>query len=299
MTADGLENIATHGRLTGAVTLNSVGWALSAVNNQPPPRILTSTIRHSASTSSLKGGEREGHGDGEGASLNKFSDRDVKDHTSQARDSCGSSVPVPSSSWLSSPPTCPAPVPGKDMVQQANGNPENSNPSSLTAPNRGQAVETVGPTAKEQEQTYDDDCEEYDDLSLLREEREQEGEDVWLLLGLPWREGFVAMLVNDEMPTSLEEGAPASIRGGEKASAEHIGERRHTWKRVWCVVQDSALALFDHKCAAEVAPHPTQQPILMCLLVRRVPLVLYSPLDRQSPSSTGETSVQSRWSRGM
>lgn len=68
------------------------------------------------------------------------------------------------------------------------------------------------------------------------EEGLEEWGDTWILLGLPWKEGFLAMQL-------------LSAQGGQLLSGGETGEE--VWKRTWCVMQDTALAMFEHKRAAE------------------------------------------------
>ncbi|KAL1511765.1 hypothetical protein AB1Y20_005051 [Prymnesium parvum] len=248
MTADGFENIATHGRLSGAVTLNSVGWALSAVHNQPPPRILTSTVRHPPPDAAAP------------------PPPDAKAADAAAPTPAPSAAP--SEPQLPPRPTIPAPRPpadGAPREESRGGKPaaagkkkakeEGAPPPALAAEPRAEVSESSLPPPAEAKpadgKAAAPDDEEFDDLSLR--EGDAEGEDVWLLLGLPWREGFLALLVDGDDAPPPHAAAAAPPHDGARAAAA-----RRTWQRVWCVVQDSAVALFDHKYAAEC---PSRAPV--------------------------------------
>lgn len=64
------------------------------------------------------------------------------------------------------------------------------------------------------------------------DEGDEEDGDVWLLLGLPWREGFLAIKDGD---------GPASDCTHDSSA----------WRRMWCVAQDSSISLFEHQRAAD------------------------------------------------
>jgi len=135
------------------------------------------------------------------------------------------------------------------------------------------------------------ESEDFDDLA---KENEGSGEgsdgegDVWLLLGVPWMEGFLAMEIDGDQPRSdaplspMPDAASADAAGTEPASPsaaraaasptpltadspsaavemEQQTPHHRSWKRVWCVVQDAAIALYDHiETTAEL---PAREPI--------------------------------------
>ena len=109
-------------------------------------------------------------------------------------------------------------------------------------------------------------------------EGEEDGGDVeWVLLGSPWLEGFVAVR-GDLLPASSssstttattvpaaaaeEEATNAGTRRGKKGGAAPAAApppssnatlappTKTSWRRVWCVLQDSAFAFFEHERAA-------------------------------------------------
>ena len=79
------------------------------------------------------------------------------------------------------------------------------------------------------------------DLPAMSEEGEGEEMDAWILLGSPWLEGFVAVR-GDLLAASDVEGSPEAAPAAAAAAAP--------WRRVWCVLQDSAFAFFEHERAA-------------------------------------------------
>ena len=74
---------------------------------------------------------------------------------------------------------------------------------------------------------------------------EDDETDAWILLGAPWLEGFVAVrgpLCPTSTNTSTNSSANSSARSASAASSS-LGP----WRRVWCVLQDSAIAFFEHE----------------------------------------------------
>lgn len=124
---------------------------------------------------------------------------------------------------------------------------------------------------------------------------QEERVDEWILLGSPWLEGFVA--VRGDFPTADPAPDNASSASAPNSStpadsACHDGAPGSpgspaSWRRVWCVLQDSALAFYEHERAAS-AFNTTPLCVVEWLHVQNVQL--HTP----PPSRTGRTATSTQ-----
>ena len=105
---------------------------------------------------------------------------------------------------------------------------------------------------------------------------EEEADDTWILLGAPWLEGYVAM--QQQPPEQAAEGA-APTAGGP-------------WRRVWCVLQDSAFAFFEHERAA-ATDGATPIQAVEWLHIRAITLAVEPAPPAAAPSTAAAPSVAS------
>jgi len=71
-------------------------------------------------------------------------------------------------------------------------------------------------------------------------EADEAGNETWILLGAPWLEGHIALRPVDQ------HGSLDGTFSGAATPPPHPPP----WRRVWCVLQDSAFAFFEHERAA-------------------------------------------------
>jgi len=132
--------------------------------------------------------------------------------------------------------------------------------------------------------------------------------DAWILLGSPWLEGFVAVRGDLLAPSTAERpstsphdaprtaGAPPpsaasphapAPSASSSAASTSAGTRTSPapWRRVWCVLQDSAFAFFEHERAASDA---TSSPLAVVewLDMRSLRLLASADSASSTPSAT-------------
>ena len=91
-----------------------------------------------------------------------------------------------------------------------------------------------------------------EDAAEAEEQGEEEEDDAWILLGAPWLEGFVAVRGDFSLLAPPEDTQAGTTEAAtpQAAEPETPAASKASWRRVYCVLQDSAFAFFEHERAA-------------------------------------------------